>query len=83
MYVNNTGFAMVILIWILWGCVVIFLFIILCNFMISYIGQSYEEVLEHQVEFKFLQMSSLNKEFYTLYNFLRRLFRGKTANDMN
>ena len=67
---------MVGLVWFCWFMMVVFLFIILCNFMISYIGQSYEEVLEHQIENKYSQRCELNTEFYTLYDFLRGFFKG-------
>lgn len=74
-YKNNYAMGMVALVWVVWIATVIFLFIILCNFMISYIGQSYEEVLEHQTENKFTQRCELNMEFYTLYDFLNSIFR--------
>lgn len=40
---------MILLIWVFWIIIVIFLFIILCNFLIAYISQSYEDVLENKI----------------------------------
>lgn len=40
---------MIVAVWVFWVVIVIFLFIILINFMVAYITQSYEDVLENKI----------------------------------
>lgn len=58
--------AMEVLIWIAWIVTVFLLFIILCNFMISYISQTYEDVLELKTEDTYQTRCELNYEFYIM-----------------
>ena len=69
---------MVVTIWFIWFITIFFLFIILCNFMISYISQTYENVLENQLEDTYETRCQLNYEFYSVYKFLTdTIFKGK------
>ena len=56
------------MLWMTWVYNIIILFIVLCNFLIAYISQSYEEVLEMQTESQFRQMCELNEDHYLLQN---------------
>jgi hypothetical protein len=67
--------GMVLLIWIFWVTTVIFLFIVLCNFLIAYISQSYEEVLEHKIQNIYKQRCTLNNEYYLFQYFLSKCFK--------
>lgn len=58
--------AMEVLIWIAWFSTVFVLFIILCNFMISYISQTYEDVLELKTENTYQTRCDLNYEYYIM-----------------
>lgn len=60
------------MIWMSWVTTVVVLFIILCNFMISYISQTYEDVLEHQTEDTYSERCGLNSEYYTMLKFIRK-----------
>lgn len=62
---------MVGVIWFIWFATCFFLFIILCNFMISYISQTYEDVLEMQTEDTYERRCELNYEFYSVFKFFK------------
>ena len=64
---------MIFLIWVFWVVIVIFLFIILCNFLIAYISQSYEDVLENKIQNIYQQRCALNDEYYLFRSFLDKL----------
>tara|TARA_B110000285_G_scaffold233260_1_gene306488 strand:+ start:5125 stop:5754 length:630 start_codon:yes stop_codon:yes gene_type:complete len=61
-------------IWILWIFLVTFLFIILCNFLIAYISQSYEDVLEKRIPDIYKQRCILNEEYYLYRRFFFKTF---------
>jgi hypothetical protein len=63
-----------ICIWGLWIFMVTFLFIILCNFLIAYISQSYEDVLEKRIPDIYKQRCILNEEFYLYRRFWWSIF---------
>lgn len=46
---KNLAYLMIVTVWVFWVVIVIFLFIILINFMVAYITQSYEDVLENKI----------------------------------
>ena len=56
--------VMRVVIWLLWIFLVTFLFIVLCNFLIAYISQSYEDVLEKRIPDIYSQRCILNEEYY-------------------
>ena len=53
-----------VVIWAFWIFLVTFLFIVLCNFLIAYISQSYEDVLEKRIPDIYSQRCVLNEEYY-------------------
>jgi len=53
-----------VVIWASWIFLVTFLFIVLCNFLIAYISQSYEDVLEKRIPDIYSQRCVLNEEYY-------------------
>jgi hypothetical protein len=61
-------YILTMMIWLTWVYNIIILFIVLCNFLIAYISQSYEEVLEMQTESEYRQMCELNEDHYLLQN---------------
>lgn len=61
--------VMEVVIWLSWFVTVFLLFIVLCNFMISYISQTYEDVLEMQTEDTYETRCRLNYEFYVMLKF--------------
>ena len=70
-YAGNEQAARVmqVVIWLSWFVTVFLLFIVLCNFMISYISQTYEDVLEMQTEDTYETRCRLNYEFYVMLKF--------------
>lgn len=65
---------MIFSVWVFFVVVVIFLFIILCNFLIAYISQSYEDVLENKTKNIYSQRCTLNDEYYLFRHFLSSKF---------
>jgi len=61
---------MIFRIWVFFVVIVIFLFIILCNFMVAYVSQSYEDVLENKTRNIYDQRCTLNDEYYLFRHFL-------------
>lgn len=64
---------MIFLVWAFWVVIVIFLFIILINFMVAYISQSYEDVLEKKIKNIYNQRCELNSEYYLFRRFLHNV----------
>ena len=64
--------VMTSLIWLSWILTVVVLFIILCNFLISYISQCYEDVLEQQIMDTYSTRCDLNNEYYIMQRFIRK-----------
>jgi len=60
----NLARMMRVVIWLMWIFMVTFLFIVLCNFLIAYISQSYEDVLEKRIPDIYSQRCILNEEYY-------------------
>ena len=56
---------------------VTFLFIVLCNFLIAYISQSYEDVLEKRIPDIYTQRCKLNEEWYLIRRSFYRCFNTK------
>lgn len=54
---------------------VTFLFIVLCNFLIAYISQSYEDVLEKRIPDIYKQRCILNEEYYLLRKWVLSHFK--------
>lgn len=65
---------MILIVWAFFVVIVIFLFIILGNFLIAYISQSYEDVLENKIRNKYAQRCILNDEYYLFRSFMSELF---------
>ena len=76
---------MEIAVWLAWFFTVFLLFIVLCNFMISYISQSYEDVLEMQTEDTYETRCRLNYEFYMMLKFYYEniIFKDKAEYNFN
>ena len=81
-YINNgkpaIGYVMMTLIWAIWLANIFFCLIILLNFLIAIIGQSYEQVMERKNQFKYQHRSELNREcflFLRTFTSLSKLFR--------
>jgi len=64
---------MIAFVWAFWIVIVIFLFIILINFMVAYITQSYEDVLEKRIKAIYHQRCDLNTEYYLFRRFLHNI----------
>ena len=56
---------------------VTFLFIVLCNFLIAYISQSYEDVLDKRIPDIYKQRCVLNEEYYLFRKWLWKKFHDK------
>jgi hypothetical protein len=67
--------GMRLVIWIMWIFLVTFLFIVLCNFLIAYISQSYEDVLEKRIPDIYKQRCVLNEEYYLFRKWFWKKFR--------
>jgi hypothetical protein len=65
-----------VVIWLLWIFLVTFLFIVLCNFLIAYISQSYEDVLEKRIPDIYSQRCILNEEYYLFRRWFWTTFNG-------
>ena len=59
-YIHMFGYILIHVVWVL---AIVIMFIILCNFMISYISQSYEDVLEMRTEDIFNDRCQFNQEY--------------------
>tara|TARA_B110000285_G_C14935981_1_gene519600 strand:- start:444 stop:770 length:327 start_codon:yes stop_codon:yes gene_type:complete len=68
---------MIVAVWIFFVIVVIFLFIILANFLIAYISQSYEDVLENKVRNIYTQRCTLNDEYYLFRRWISLKFSNR------
>ena len=64
-----------LIIWLFWLALVVFLFIVLCNFLIAYISQSYEDVLENKIPNIYRQRCILNEEYYLFRRWLLATFK--------
>ena len=60
------------LIWFTWFLNVIVFFLVLCNFLISYICSSYEEILENSEETLYMQRCELNASYYLLVSYFMK-----------
>jgi len=58
-------------IWLFWVAMQVLLSIILLNFLIAIISQSYEEVMNRSVITKLQQKSDLNQEAFGFINFIK------------
>lgn len=56
----------VVLVWAVWYFNQLFIFIILLNFLIAVIGQSYENVMNNAIEFQYNNKATLNSEAHQL-----------------
>ena len=72
--------VMRIVIWFMWIFLVTFLFIVLCNFLIAYISQSYEDVLEKRIPDIYKQRCVLNEEYYLFRRWFWKRFNSKKIN---
>ena len=61
---------MILFVWVFFVVIVIFLFIILGNFLIAYISQSYEDVLENKTRNMYSQRCTLNDEYYLFRHYM-------------
>jgi hypothetical protein len=68
---NPQAVFMIYFIWVMWVGMQVFLSIILLNFLIAIISQSYEEVMNQSVISKLKQKCELNEETFGFINFFR------------
>ena len=57
---------MIIFIWVFWVITIFFINVILLNFMIALISQSYEKVISRSLVYKYQNRSEMNREFRLL-----------------
>jgi len=60
---SNTAYFMIYTIYVFWIVNQIFIFIILLNFLIAVISQSYEKVMDSKIQLQYRQRSILNNEY--------------------
>ena len=65
---------MIVFVWMTWVFFILFFFIVLINFLIAYISQSYEDVLEDRIVNAYSQRCTLNEEFYLVRNWFYQTF---------
>jgi hypothetical protein len=70
---KTLAYLMIVCVWGFWIIIVIFLFIILINFMVAYITQSYEDVLEKKIKNIYHQRCDLNCEYYLFRRFIHNI----------
>ena len=71
------GFLMICMIWILWFLVIVFNVVVLLNFLIAYISETYEEVYGRDKIDDFKNMAELNHDCRGLLKallFIRKYF---------
>ena len=68
---HTSAYVMIALIWIVWVGELFFVLIILLNFLIAIISQSYEAVMMQQNMNKYRHRSQLNRECRMTMSFLR------------
>jgi len=59
---NLFNSIILVVIWVIWFLNQWFIFMILLNFIIALISQSYDDVMEKQMETEYLQKTKLNRE---------------------
>jgi hypothetical protein len=66
---------MIAMIWIFWLLNLFLNLIILLNFLIAVISQTYDQVIAEQQLCLFKYMSEYNKEYFTVRQFYRKFFQ--------
>ena len=69
---RNVG---VLVIWFIWFAELFFMLIILLNFLIAIIGQSYESIMSTAVNNKCIHRAELNKEYSIMVHQLYKIFK--------
>ena len=64
---------MVTLIWIVWTSSLYIMVIMMLNFLIAIISQSYENVMSQQIVFQYQQKVEMNEEYLMILNYFKFL----------
>ena len=63
---------MIYLIWFWWIFIIIFLPIVQLNFLIAFISEAFEDVLDSSMQIKYTQRCRLSTEYYLYKSFFQR-----------